>query len=280
MKLKEIFNKVKHSKTFSIIKSLITLGGNSKFAPSSLAFFMMISLIPVTTIIVLILSFLGYEITDLITYMENYFHLSNEVVSILEHYFINVPSSSKTLFGFSIIVLIYISSKGITFFMYAYNKINNINNKFTNIIYQRIFAIFTTLISEVILSFFIVFLGFFNNILYIENITLRRIIFALLITLFLFVLLLFLYTFSNNRKTTFKDVFIGALISSLSITFGMTIYIFYLEYFSNASSYYGSLTNFILLLIIIYYSSYIVLLGIQINYMIKNRKKEPPHGDS
>ena len=70
-----------------------------------------------------------------------------------------------------------------------------------------------------------------------------------------------------------SDIITGSFFSSFSITIGMSLYIFYLTNISNASNYYGSLTNFILLLLVIYYSSYVVLLGVQINHMLFKRKR-------
>ena len=95
---------------------------------------------------------------------------------------------------------------------------------------------------------------------------------AIFLLLIVFIFLTFLYSISSSEKVKFKDIYLGALISSFSICIGMTLYILFIENFSNPSSYYGPLTSFILLLLIIYYSSYITLLGVEINYLYKRKK--------
>lgn len=274
MKIKDTFLKIKHSKLYNSIKTLFTLGGNSKFAPSSLTFFIMISLVPVITLIVYLLSLLGYQIEDILKYIQENLDLQEQSMNILEHYFLNIPSISKILFGIGIFVMIYISSKGITFFMYAYAKINDEEMKFKKFFIQRLWGVITSLILEAFLSFLIIFLVLFDNILFIENQSIKSLIFSFILLVILFVFFLFLYSISSSKKTRFKDVYLGALISSLSISVGMSVYIYYLDNYSNAINYYGSLTNFILLLLIIYYSSYIALLGVQINKLKRNPQKE------
>ena len=125
MRLKSLINKIIYSDKYKILKSLITLGGNSKFAPAALTFFVMISLVPVLTMIVILLSLFGYNITNLLEYIQNNFSLSENTMTILEQYFLNVPNYNKIIFGVGIFILIYISSKGMSFFTYAYQKINN-----------------------------------------------------------------------------------------------------------------------------------------------------------
>lgn len=273
MNIKSAIHKVTSSKPYSFAKELITLGGNSKFAPSALTFFIMVSLVPVLTLIVLVLSVLGYSVNDLLSYIQQNLDLSDSSMSILNHYFLDIPNSNKIVFGFSLFLLIYISSKGITFFTYAYQKINNIPPKYTNFFFQRLYGIFLAIISEIFLAFLIVFLAFFANIVQIKNNVLKQLFFSILILVLMCVFLTFLYSISSNKKVKLSDIITGSFFSSFSITIGMSLYIFYLTNISNASNYYGSLTNFILLLLVIYYSSYVVLLGVQINHMLFKRKR-------
>lgn len=192
-------------------------------------------------------------------------------MDLLNHYFSNIPSFNRIIFGFGVFILVYISSKGISFFTYAYQKINNETPKFNVFLKDKLWCIFLSVISEVFLSFLIIFLGIFDNIIELKNKIFKQFIFSLLILILIFLFITFLYSISSNKKVKLKDVIIGSSFSSIAITVGMSVYIYYLDNFSNASNYYGSLTSFILLLLIIYYSSYITLLGVQINYMQKKR---------
>lgn len=276
MRFKGLFIKIKQSKIYNLLKTIVTLGGNSKFAPSSLTFFIMVSLVPVITLIVYILSFFGYSATDLLDYIQKTLDLNNESMNLLELYFSNVPNISKILFGIGIFILVYISSKGITFFMFAYSKITNQPPKFNNFLSQKLWGIIISLILDLFLSVLIVFLVFFDNFSIIKNNDVLPIVISLILVFILFIFFIFLYSISSTVRPKFKDVFLGALISSLLISFGMGLYINYLDNISNASNYYGSLTGFILSLLIIYYSSYITLLGVQINTTKKELSSESP----
>lgn len=274
MTVKDIINKLNHYKPYIKAKELFTLGGNSKFAPSSLAFFVMVSLVPVITMIVFILSFFGYSIEDLLNYLQKNLNLQQESMLLLEDYFFNIPNVNKIFFGIGIFILIYISSRGLTFFMYAYAKISETPPKFKKFWQQKLGGALLSIILEVFLAFLIVFLIVFDNFTHDKIQIFSPYIFFVLSSFFIFCFLIFIYSISSYKKEKLKDIYLGALISSVSITIGMTIYIFYLDHYSNAQDYYGSLTSFILLLLIIYYSSYITLLGVQIN---KQRKKNLPN---
>ena len=130
MKTKELINKIKESKILSFLKETLTLGGNSKYAPASLTFYIFLSLVPIVTIVLFLLSLLGYQMEDLLNYLQTYLQMDDDTLDLLLHYFSNIPSSSKTVFRISFLVLIYLSSKGIYFFTYAYSKINKTNMKY------------------------------------------------------------------------------------------------------------------------------------------------------
>ena len=125
--------------------------------------------------------------------------------------------------------------------------------------------------SRLIFSIFNYILTFFDNIFHLKNNNIKGIIIFTLISFIFFVFLLFLYSISSKEKAKFKDIYLGSILSSLGITIGMNLYIFYLNNYSNANNYYGPLTSYILLLLVIYYSSYITLLGVEINYLTRKK---------
>lgn len=269
---RQLINKIKTSKLILLGRELFTLGGNSKYAPASLTFYLIISLVPVISLIFIFLSVLGYDINDFIYYLKEHFKLSEELNDFLSEYFLNIHIESKLVLNISIIILIYISSKGINFFIFAYSKISRKEMKFTRFFKQKIWSVLLSLILDVFLSFLLIFLVFFNNFLFKSNTRIPTIFTPIFLLLIVFIFLTFLYSISSSEKVKFKDIYLGALISSFSICIGMTLYILFIENFSNPSSYYGPLTSFILLLLIIYYSSYITLLGVEINYLYKRKK--------
>lgn len=278
MKIKTLIIKIKSSKLFALLKETFTLGGNSKYAPAALTFYVILSLIPVLTIVFLILSLIGYKSDDLLEYLKIYLELNDNTISILNQYFSNMPSTNKTIFRIGFFILVYISSKGIYFFSYAYSKIYKTSTKFTKFFKQKLWGVLSSLILDCFLAFLIIFLTFFDNMFNLENGGFKGVIIFVLISFIFFVFLLFLYSISSKDKVKLKHIYLGSLLSSLGITIGMNLYIFYLNNYSNAKNYYGPLTSYILLLLVIYYSSYITLLGVQINFI--QRKKEPSNEDS
>ena len=267
MKIKQLISKIKTSNQYALLKEIFTLGGNSKYAPAALTFYIILSLIPVITIIFLILSLLGYKIDDLLEYLKNYLELNEGTILLLNNYFSNIPSTSRTIFKIGFLILVYISSKGLYFFSFVYAKIYKTETKYTKFFKQKLWGVLSSLLLDGFLAVLIIFLTFFDNIFTFKNSDFKGAIIFFLISFILFIFLLFLYSISSKEKVKFKDIYFGALLSALGITIGMNMYIFYLNNYSNAKNYYGPLTSYILLLLVIYYSSFITLLGVEINFL-------------
>ena len=110
-------------------------------------------------------------------------------------------------------------------------------------------------------------LGIDNQIEWIFNLV--RIVIPLII---IFIIFTVLYSVAPNVKTKLRSVIPGAIFTSIiwlhrSFAFG-----YYISNFSNYSKTYGSLAGIIILFLWLYITSFIIIIGAEINAIIHQRK--------
>lgn len=92
--------------------------------------------------------------------------------------------------------------------------------------------------------------------------------------LILFGVFLLMYKFVPKHKVKFRTQIPGALFSAIgwyALSWGFSVY---LDVFKNFSIIYGSLTSIMLLMIWVYWCMYIILLGAELNMLIKKNYKK------
>lgn len=95
--------------------------------------------------------------------------------------------------------------------------------------------------------------------------------------LILFGFFLLMYKFVPKHKVKFRTQIPGALFSALGWYALSWAFSVYLDVFKNFSIIYGSLTSIMLLMIWVYWCMYIILLGAEINMLIKKNYKNKLH---
>jgi len=87
---------------------------------------------------------------------------------------------------------------------------------------------------------------------------------------FLLILLVFLllYKIIPNTKTYWLHIWPGALLAAVLFELARTLFIFYIENFSNYQLIYGSVSSIIILLVWIYYSAFIMILGAEFTFQL------------
>ncbi len=83
--------------------------------------------------------------------------------------------------------------------------------------------------------------------------------------LFNFAIFNMIYFFGTNRRVTFKNIYIGALVAAASWEISKHVFIIFLNQFAAFELTYGSVGSIIGFLLWVYISSIILLLGAQIN---------------
>ncbi len=273
-KIKSLHQKIINSKTYSILKRILTLRGCNIFAPSSLAFFIILSLFPCLVLIEILLSFANLSLNESLSIFNFLFSLDESVSSSIKEFINNLLSNNIFGFIFSSSVILYLSSKGIGFFRYQVKQMYGESITKEMFVKRKLKDIITTILLLTILSFLLTFLVIFDSIIKINNQIISLLIKYIYVLVILFIFIEILYTISTSKQEKFKEVIWGSLFSTFGIGIGILVYYFYLIKVSNTLAYYGPLNLIALLFLICYYSSYIIFFGIEINIIIKEKKKK------
>lgn len=259
IRLKNIMKKL-----FSIIRDPAML-----FLPGNLAFFLVLSIFPILTLVGVIASFFSISI-DMSSIIDI---LPNNVVDILLPY--TLGKGFDTNVGVFMIIGFIIASNGADALVLASNTLYGIPN--SNYLKRRIKDLLLIFLIILLVVFLFAFLGFGNQILnfimrQIENDNIRLYIYKLFLMLkypFAMFIIYFnikiIYTIAPDNKIYSKTTTKGALFTTIAWTISTIIFSYYIKHFSNYGLFYGSLSNIIILILWIYILSYILVIGIAIN---------------
>ena len=165
------------------------------------------------------------------------------------------------------------------------NGLNSIHGQIEtrNYFFVRIRAAFYTILLIVAIILCLLFLGFGNSISLLLNkhipvvqyatqfiIEIRTIV-ALVI---IFVLSVCVYRFLPNTPHGLRNQWPGAIFTAFGWIVASYFISVYMDIFKGFSNMYGSLTTIILIMLWMYFSMYCILLGGELNVMIKNMKEQ------
>lgn len=246
------------------------------FLPGNLAFFLVLSIFPILTLVGVIASFFSISID--LSSITNL--LPKDVVDIL---ILNtVIKGFDTNVGLFMIFGFIIASNGADALVIASNTLYGIPNN--NYLKRRIKDLFLIFLIILLVIFIFAFLGFGNQIImflmkYIENNQIKVLIYKIFYLLkypFAMFIIYFnikiIYTIAPDSKIYSKTTTKGAIFTTVSWTFSTALFSYYIKHFSNYGFFYGSISNIIVLILWIYLLAYILVIGIAINsgqYIIK-----------
>lgn len=260
-------------KLFNIIRDPVML-----FLPGNLAFFLVLSIFPILTLIGLISSIfnISIDISAITTF------LPKNVVDILIPY--TMGKGFDTNIGLFMIIGFIIASNGADALVLASNRLYEITN--SNYLKRRIKDLFLIFLIILLVVFLFAFLGFGNQILthiinYIQNNELKIFIYKVFYLLkypFAMFIIYFnikiVYTIAPDSKIYSRTTTKGAIFTTISWTIATIIFSYYIKHFSHYGFFYGSLSNIIILILWIYILAYILVIGIAINSGQYNVKSE------
>ena len=243
---------------------------------SGAAFFIFVSLIPFTLIVLSISPrdmFSQAEISTLITkFIPEDFQVAAAAL-IRDLYY-----RSNTVLSLSIITLLWSSSRGIMAITKGLNRINFVEENRNYFVVRAIAILYTILM--VIGVVVLIILGVFGKRIFrmveqnYENMhSLAIAIYHysdMIMILVLFFLFLFMYKFLPARHMILKEQLPGALLATL-IWWGFTELFSYFILHFNAYSMYGSLAMVVILLIWIYAGLYFFFFGAWLNHRLSLR---------
>ena len=242
-----------------------------RILPGQLAFFLVISIIPLITLVVTIGSGFGLPATSIKETIE-----SVVPSNVLEYL---VPTANTNMLSFNVIVFFIaafiLASNGTYSIVNTSNEIYKV--KGNSEIKKRAKAVLMTIIL-VMLLVFLILVPAFGDVLVkliidsIHNNNASNIIEGVYhvlkypISLFLiYYNLKLLYTIAPDTKISSRSTIPGALFTTIMWLLSSKIYAFYVDYFANYNVFYGSMSNILVLLIWVYILAYIFTLGMCFN---------------
>lgn len=246
--------------------------------PGQISFFVILSIIPLISILVMIISKLSINYEIITGVISHYLPggISSVILSVFEEQKAGV---------FDIVFIItafYLASKATHSVIVASTHIYNGEQK--GFLRTRIKAILMLIILVFLVVVLIVVLTFGNkliNYLTLVNGTIHPVIYwtykilRLPFVIFMaFLSVKMIYTISPNTNIPSKSVNKGALFTTFVGAISTYAYSFYATNIANYTKFYGNLSNIIILMIWIYWLCYIFVFGMTLNeYGLKNKEK-------
>ena len=243
-----------------------------KILPGQLAFFLLLSVIPMVALIGALMSIFGATGNV----------LQEAFVNIIPDYVIDFFSSSSTLtmssklnyFIFFISAFV-LASNGTSSLIIASNSIYHIKD--AGFIERRVKSL-VMMIILIALMFFVILvpaLGDFiaqicrtifdDNSLVDTIYTIYRVLQIPLSLFLIFFNIKLLYTLAPDTSIRSRDTTFGAMFTAIGWFLSSKVYSFYIVHFSHYNMFYGGLSNLLILLLWFYLLAYILVLGMALN---------------
>lgn len=273
--IKKLFQNEKIKNFFNIL-----MIPSIRILPGTIAYFLVMSLVPIVTIIAIICSKFQLTTGDF-----------NPIFSVLlpsgvENMLLSIFSGvDDSKFSFWFIILGFIlASNGAYSIILASNTLYNVED--SSSLTRRIKSFFLTVILMSLIVFIIFVLGFGNLIL---NIVLSLDLFSKvsevvydvfvifkwpIAIIIIFYLIKVIYTMAPDKHIPSKYMNKGAIFATGGFIISTAIYSYYVNNIADYSYMYGNLSNIIILMILVYVISYILVIGIAINANIYELNKK------
>lgn len=237
--------------------------------PGQIAYFLVLSMIPLVTLIGIIASQFSISMDSLAgTFKDT---LPMAIMEIL------LPALTSPGFGIGVSMLIgfVVASNGTCSIIVASNMLFKIDG--AGYIRKRIKALFMLVVLISLFFFVIVVMAFGNNLLtFLYNMMFDTTIPVFLYNIFLvikwtiglmvvFVMIKLLFTMAPDDSIPSKNMNKGALFTTVAWIIATSVYSVYANNFANYNVFYSSLASIVVLMIWVYILSYALVIGIAIN---------------
>lgn len=244
---------------------------NMAFIPGSIAFFLVLSIFPLLTLIGAFSSMFSLNVGSLATIINTAFPA--KVSEVLIKY-ISTNGFTTNLAIFMIIGFFY-ASNGAHSIILASNNMYGFPN--ASYISRRVKSIFIIFLFILLLFFMLGILAFGNKILqfillYVKDEELSNFIYKLFVTIkwpfatfFIYFIVKIIYTMAPDWRILSKHTTKGAVFTTAAWIILMAIYSFWINNFAKYDIFYGSLSNLAILMLIMYFLAFVFVIGIGIN---------------
>lgn len=274
-KIKEIESKYVH-KFSTYAKKIVEISRKDemKILPGNIAFFLILSIIPIITLVGLAGANFSYSMSQIIEFVTKTF--PKDVVNLLLP-FIKTAQQSRDNMPIYLLLGFIMASNGAHSIIIASNALYDVEDK--NYLFRRIKALFLTIILVILFVFVLIVLAFGNKIYNVLT-TYKILTYSdTIVTIYnslkwpisffvIFFAIKLLYTMAVDIKVKSKYITQGALFTTIGWIILTALYSVYANSYAHYDVFYGSLSNFIILMIWIYLLSYVLVIGIAINASI------------
>ena len=260
-KIKEYFKKL-----YDII-----ITPSMSYLPGNIAFFLVLSIFPILTLIGVIASKFSINMDSIATMINN--GLPNNVANILLGFIEGKGFDSHI--GIFMIIGFFLASNGADAIILASNNLYGFPN--SDYVKRRIKAMFIIILIILLFIFMLGFLAFGNHILELVLTLIKdKTVVSLISNLFkilkwpfsifiIFFNVKLIYTIAPDWKILSKHTTKGAVFTTIGWILAVQIYSYWVSNFSHYDIFYGSLSNIVVLILLTYIISYILVIGIAIN---------------
>lgn len=195
-----------------------------------------------------------------------------------------VVEQDSTIIPTAVIITLWSASRGMMAIIKALNKAYGIRER-RSYFRLRLLALSYTLGLILLIVITLSLIVFGNNIfdLVDRSVDIPNILIILfgylrygLTVLFSLIFFIGLYNLCPSEKSGFYKVLPGALLASIGLIGISTIFSVYINYFSNLSYLYGSLTSFIIVILWLFIVSVVIMVGGELNAVFASQI-QPPH---
>ncbi|MFD1020768.1 YihY/virulence factor BrkB family protein [Thalassobacillus hwangdonensis] len=246
---------------------------------AQLAYFFLLSLFPFMIFLVTLLGYMKISTDQLLIFISTYAP-SESYTLIQENVTELVNSRNGGLLSIGLIGTLWSASNGVNAIMRAFNRAYDVEES-RSFVVGRIIAIILTIAMVVIIGvafllpvfgkaigvYLFSFIGFSDGFIEAWN-ALRWIISSIIF----FVVLTFLYVLAPNKRLKFRETVYGAVFATVGWQLASLLFSYYVSSMGNFSAMYGSLGGVIVLMIWFYFSGIIIIVGGEINAMIRRRR--------
>lgn len=238
-----------------------------RILPGNIAFFFVLALIPMITIVIFLSSRFGVSIDSIISFVKSV--VPGEAGEMI----VNVISGKGfdgSVGTFQLIALV-AASNGTYAIINASNTLYQVSDR--DVLKDRIKSVILLIILLCLIIFLILVPMFGEKILNLfhnyEVVTRLKWIYHLLkwpfTVFFVYMNLKMIYTIAPSKKITSSSTTYGAIFTTIIWTLVTAIFSSYLKYFANYNVVYGNLSSIIILMMWLYIISYVFVMGIAIN---------------
>ncbi|TDQ36405.1 YihY/virulence factor BrkB family protein [Aureibacillus halotolerans] len=248
---------------------------------ASLAYFFLLSLFPFLIFAVALLAYMPISYTDVFEAIQSY--APGDTLSVVEKNLEEIMAANSTsLLSFGIVGALWSASVGLNGLMKALNRAYEVEEN-RSFVHARGLSIlltvsmFLVLIIALLLPVFGKEIGVFIfsylnlSATFLDIWSLLRWVVSSVI---IFIVFSFLLWTAPNLRLSYKDVLPGAAFSAIGWQLSSLAFSFYVNNVNNYQGTYGSLGGIIVLMVWLYLSGLVILVGGEINALIRRRRHE------